>query len=139
MLDDKAVANPNGKLFQHEGFYRSSRDVIGRDGIKAYAMLIQKPIPPYALNPVPIFKVYRPGTGLGTDITFSDFAHGGRFIKNTSDEAIKGWTRLHNDGLRFCSHGPNCKAAKSKAGCTVGLRVQDKRVFSHASNPGRLE
>ena len=55
MLDEKTAANPNGAAYQHEGFFKSSRALIGREkeDMKAYALLLQKPIPAYALNPIP--------------------------------------------------------------------------------------
>ena len=61
MLDEKKAQN-GGALYPHEGFHRSSRAIIGREqeDVRGYAMLLQKPIPAYALNPVPIFKVRRP-------------------------------------------------------------------------------
>ena len=127
-LDEKAAQNENGKLYKHEGIYVSNRPVIGREkeGVKAYAMLVQKPIPTFAINPVPIFKVYRPATGLGQAVSYREFIGDGatpRFKPVDADDATKGWMRLFNDSLTICSHGPNCKHGSL---CTVGRRVEYK-------------
>jgi len=134
MLEEKRKLNPEGKLLPHEGFHRSNRSVIGREkeGVKSYALLLQKPIPPYALNPVPIFKVYRPATGLGATVCWSDFGGGGRFTGVSSDDAIKGWTKLYNDSMSICSHGPNFKHGAS---CTVGRRVESRHILTGSVLP----
>lgn len=93
--------------------------------------MLQKPIPAYALNPVPIFKVYRPSTGLGAPIVYADFnPAGARWTKVESDSAIKGWTRMYNDAAKFCSHGPNCQKAKTALGCPVGRRIEEKHLLT---------
>ena len=57
-LEKKKVAN-GGALFPAEGIYESSKPLIGREkdgpngaGLKGYALLMQRPIPAFALNPV---------------------------------------------------------------------------------------
>jgi len=129
LLDAKAKENEAGKLYRNEGFYISNRAVIGREkeGVKAYALLVQKPIPTFAINPIPLYKCYRPGTGLGQTVSFAEFTEGGRFKKlDDPDDATKGWTRLFKDALTICSHGPNCKHGSL---CKVGRRVENKHVL----------
>ena len=43
------------QLFPAEGIYESTKPLIGREkeGLKSFAMLLQRPIPPFALNPYP--------------------------------------------------------------------------------------
>uniref|UniRef100_A0A7S3B866 Uncharacterized protein n=1 Tax=Haptolina ericina TaxID=156174 RepID=A0A7S3B866_9EUKA len=133
MLDEKKAQN-GGALYPHEGFHRSSRAIIGREqeDVRGYAMLLQKPIPAYALNPVPIFKVYRPSTGLGANVVWADFGGNGRFKDVSGDDAIKGWGRLYKDALTVCSHGPRCKHGSL---CQVGRRVESKHILTGSVLP----
>ena len=134
LLRDKAAANADGKPLRGEGFYRSSRALIGREreDVRAYALLIQKPIPAFALNARPLFKCFRPGTGLGAVVSLDEFTDGGRFRRVQPDEADKGWTKIFDDAAKYCSHGPNCKHG---AACTVGRRVEMKYVLTGSVLP----
>ena len=80
ILDAKAASNPEGRLLRDEGFWRSRRAMQGREkeDLKGHAILIQKPVSAFALNPIPVYKVYRPGTGLGQNTSLRDFTEGGR-------------------------------------------------------------
>ena len=133
ILRDKAAQNPAQENFQAEGFYRSRRPVIGREkeDVRSTAILIQKPIRAFALNPVPIYKVYRPTTGLGADTSLREFTLDGRYVKVEPEQANKAWTQLYNDSLRYCLHGPKCK----NPNCTVGKRMQNTYIISGAVLP----
>ena len=134
LLDDKASTNDGSKLLPDEGFYRSRRALIGREkeDIRGFAILIQKPVPTFALNHVNTFKVYRPATGLGTVTQLSDFTAMGRFQKVDPELANKGWSRVYKDALTFCSHGPNCKDGRR---CLVGRRNQEEHIVTGAVLP----
>ena len=45
------------------------------------------------------------------------------------DEAKEKWSKLFEDAVKFCSHGPNCK---NGASCTVGRRVEYKHILTGA-------
>ena len=111
MVQEKMDKAGLEKPLAGEGFYRSARAILGREkeDIRGYALLLQKPIPAFALNPVPLFKVYRAGTGLGKDVALAEFCDGGRFRKVTPDEAKPNWTLLFTEAEKHCSHGKNCK------------------------------
>ena len=134
MLAKKAAANPEGKPLPGEGIYVSKRPLMGRerDGIKAHALLLQKPIRAFALNPTPTFKVIRPGTGLGAPVVLREFTSDGRYKLAETDEAFKGWTACYKQAERYCSHGPNCALG---AKCTVGRMVQKENVLTGAVLP----
>lgn len=82
LLDEKATKNPEGELLRAEGWYRSAKPMIGREKeanpLHGHAILIQKPPRAFALNPVPVFKLYRPSTGLGKDTSLREFTAEGR-------------------------------------------------------------
>ena len=134
LLGAKAASNQEGTLLKVEGFYRSRKPLIGREkeDLRGFAILIQKPVPTFALNHTPVYKVYRPSTGLGANTSLSDFTFGGRFQKVDEELAKKPWARAYNDALTVCSHGPNCK---NKATCTVGKRNEEKHVISGSVLP----
>ena len=69
---------------------------------------------------MPLYKVYRPGTGLGKDVALAEFTDGGRFRKVAPEEAQANWTLCFTEAEKYCSHGKNCKHG---ARCTVGRRV----------------
>jgi hypothetical protein len=97
-------------------------------------ILLQRPVKAFALNPVPIFKVVRPSTGLGKDTSLKDVAY---LYKKVEDHELlrKTWTRLYDDARTVCAHGPNCKEKREKGDCKVGLRIQSKFVLSGAVLP----
>ena len=134
LLNAKAATNQEGALHKAEGFYRSRKALIGREkeDVRGFAVLIQKPVPTFALNHVPVYKVYRPGTGLGAPTTLREFTLAGRFEHVDEELAKKPWTRLYGDALTMCSHGPNCKHG---ARCTVGKRNEEKHVISGSVLP----
>ena len=125
---------PQGKLLHGEGMYRQTRN--GPMGHPHYCMLLQKPIPAYALNPVPLFKMYRPNTGLCDNNTvLSDFLRGSdgrRYRPVDVDEAFKGWSAIYKAAERHCSHGPNCKRGPA---CEVGRLVQKQNLLVGAVIP----
>jgi len=126
MLLAKAEANAGGELYHGEGFYESRRPVFGRtDNIKSYVLLLQKPIPSWTLNPTPLFKVYRPATGLGIATYLAE--HTPKFKAIDPDDAIEGWSRTYKEALTVCSHGPRCKHGSK---CTVGKRVEYKHILT---------
>ena len=136
MVDAKKAANPDGALGKAEGFYRSEKSILGREkeGLHGHMILLQRPVKAFALNPVPIFKVVRPSTGLGKDTSLKDVAY---LYKKVEDHELlrKTWTRLYDDARTVCSHGPNCKEKREKGDCKVGLRIQSKFVLSGAVLP----
>lgn len=134
ILDDKASSNPNGELLKTEGVYLSHRPLAGREkeDIRGCCVLTQKPIRAFALNPVPIFKLYRPGTGLGKDTFLREFLEGGRYKKVDTELAKKTWKRNYDDAKLFCSHGPNCK---NGAACMVGRRLEQRHIITGAVLP----
>ena len=131
LLQAKAASNTGGQPLQAEGFYRSGRPLVGREkeGLHGHSLLIQKPTPSFALNHVPVYKVYRPSTGLGKPIVLRDIA-GYRKV----DEALakKSWIRHYDDALRYCSHGPNCK---NRQFCRTGMRVEPRNIITGAVLP----
>jgi len=134
MVQEKIDKAGLEKPLAGEGFYRSARALIGREkeDFRAYALLLQKPIPAFALNPVPLFKVYRPGTGLGKDVALAEFTDGGRFRRVTPDEAKTNWALCFTEAEKYCSHGKNCKNGSS---CTVGRRIEYKHLLTGAVLP----
>lgn len=134
MVQEKMDKAGLEKPLAGEGFYRSARALIGREkeDFRAYALLLQKPIPAFALNPVPLFKVYRAGTGLGKDVALAEFCDGGRFKKVTPDEAKTNWSVCFTEAEKHCSHGKNCKHGNS---CTVGRRIEYKHLLTGAVLP----
>ena len=134
MVQEKMDKAGLEKPLAGEGFYRSARALIGREkeDFRAYALLLQKPIPAFALNPVPLFKVYRAGTGLGKDVALAEFTDGGRFKKVAPDEAKSNWTLCFTEAEKYCSHGKNCKHGKN---CTVGRRIEYKHLLTGAVLP----
>jgi len=141
MLDEKAKSNETGKLYPREGFYVSKRPLIGREkegpnGVKALAFLIQRPMSAFAVPSTYIhtYGIHRPNTGLGATDSFESFTEGitPRFSKLTPEAAKDKWEALYRDGLRMCSHGPNCKHGSR---CTVGKRVQQQHLICGAVIP----
>ena len=117
-----------------EGFYRSKRPITGfeQQDRRAFTILVQKPISSFALNATPVYKVYRPGTGLGATTALRDFVMGGRFESVDAELAQKGWRLIYDDAVKHCSHGPNCK---NKQFCVVGKRVEARHVVTGAVLP----
>ena len=134
LLDEKAKGNPEGKLFRAEGFYRSKRPTIGReaDGMRATAVLIQKPTKAFTLNALATYKLYRPASGLGKDVALEDFCLGARYEKVDPELANKEWTRAYKEALTTCSHGPNCK---NRSFCKIGLRRNDVHLVTGSVLP----
>ena len=136
MVDAKKAASPDGELGKAEGFYRSAKPILGREkeGLHGHMIMLQRPVKAFALNPVPIFKVVRPSTGLGKDTSLKDVAY---LYKKVEDHELlrKTWTRLYDDARTVCSHGPNCKEKRETGDCKVGLRIQSKFVLSGAVLP----
>jgi len=131
MLQAKAARNTGGQPLQAEGFYRSGRPLIGREkeGLHGHLLLIQKPTPSFALNHVPVYKVYRPPTGLGSRMVLRDLAG---YRKVDDALARKSWVRHYDDALRYCSHGPNCK---NRQFCRAGMRVEPRNIITGAVLP----
>ena len=134
LLNDKGASNDGGQLMRGEGFYRSRRPMTGRekDDVRGYTLLLQKKVSAFALNAVPIYKVYRPATGLGAPCDLQEFTSGGRYQRVDPVMAQKGWKRLYADGLHMCCHGPNCK---DKAVCLMGRREQPVFIVTGAVLP----
>ena len=141
MLDEKAKSNETGKLYPREGFYVSRKAIVGRekegrDGVKGLAFLIQRPMSAFAVPSTYIhtYGIHRPNTGLGMTNSFERFTEGHppRFSKLTPEAAKDKWEALYRDGLRMCSHGPNCKHGSR---CTVGKRVQQQHLICGAVIP----
>eukprot|EP00962_Isochrysis_galbana_P022943 scaffold6880_cov110-Isochrysis_galbana.AAC.7 len=98
------------------------------------ALIIQKPISSFLLNAIPIFRIFRPNTGLSTSMGFEEFAggHPPRHTRLTPQDAEAHWKRHYDECKSRCMHGPNCKAGMK---CTVGKRQQEKHVLAGAVLP----
>ena len=81
IIKEKTDSNTDGKPAKGEGFWQSGRPLLGRekDNLFGHTILIQKPVNAFALNPVPIYKVYRPGTGLGKPLPLREFTRDSRY------------------------------------------------------------
>merc|ERR1740117_2115256 len=59
-----------------EGFWRSKKPFNIKEwkaaDVRHYYLLIQKPLSHYAYNARPMFKTYRPGKGLGEDMSVDE-------------------------------------------------------------------
>lgn len=119
-----------------EGFYISKRPMLGREkeNVKGTAILLQKPIGSFAINPVAVYRVFRPNTGLSTSMTLEAFAggHPPRYTRLTAEDMEVHWKRNYAYSGTGCSHGPNCKAGKK---CTVGRRQQEMHLLAGAVLP----
>ena len=144
MLDAAANDNPNKQLKYGEGFYISKHKIAGheqfghlRKATNNVALLIQTPMPVFA-DPrvwVPIYKVFRPGTGLGARFSLRNFKGDGLY-KMVSTEEIKGpWEALYADSKTICAHGPGCNIKKQGLPCYTGMRLQPNHLVCGAVLP----
>ena len=144
MLDAAANDNPSKQLKYGEGFYISKHKIAGheqfghlRKATNNVALLIQTPMPVFA-DPrvwVPIYKVFRPGTGLGARFSLRNFTGDGLY-KIMSTEEIKGpWEALYADSKTICAHGPGCNIKKQGLPCYTGMRLQPNHLVCGAVLP----
>tara|TARA_B100000513_G_scaffold111919_1_gene48791 strand:+ start:1317 stop:6272 length:4956 start_codon:yes stop_codon:yes gene_type:complete len=130
-LKEKGEKNdPPGALYEGEGIYVSKRSIAGRAGenIFQHVMLLQKPLPPLLLNPVAIFNTFRPSTSLGKATPLRDFTAAGIYTKvDLESQATRnGWTRMYDDSLEYCAHGPKCSYGPR---CMIGRRKQSRHIL----------
>lgn len=131
-----------GGLFEGEGFYVSHNFLLGREkDVLAYALLICKSrhVVHDRNNEVALFRVFRPGIGPGVTVTLAEFTQklpSGvprfKLIAEDDPQLAAGWTRLYDDALSICAHGPRCKNGSR---CTVGKRVQTRSMLIGSAIP----
>jgi hypothetical protein len=121
---DEKAKNDGGPL-PNDGFYIGRKCMHGRtqDNMKKVALILQKPISAFLINPIPVYRVFYPNTGLSKTESFREFVGCGElpsFTRVTPEEAEVHWTRHYNESKSHCAHGPSCKRGKPGIICTDG-------------------
>jgi hypothetical protein len=106
-----------------DGFYRSRRELYGRD---MYILALRRPGQRH------LFGVTRPNTGA----SFFEFDREELRSKYVhipdAEQAREGWTALYDSTLAHCMHGPGCERG---AACGVGRRLTRVTIISGAVVP----